>query len=98
VLARLVFVFMIYNARRLFEQQSRHRPDYAEQLRQTRPYGPGIGLAGATIVALTTSGSCCPLTARDLMKLQKQRLLNAMQRGLAAGRPIEEVMRELKND
>jgi hypothetical protein len=89
---------MIYNARRLFEQQSRHRPDYAEQLRQTRPYGPGIGLAGATIVALTTSGYCCPLTARDLMKLQKQRLLNAMQRGLAAGRPIEEVMRELKND
>ena len=43
---------MIYNARRLFEQQSRHRPDYAEQLRQTRPYGPGIGLAGATIVAI----------------------------------------------
>lgn len=98
VLARLVFVFLIYNARRLFEQQSRHRPDYAEQLRQTRPYGPGISLAGATIIALTASGYCCPLTARDLMKLQKQRLLNAMQRGLAAGRPIEEVMRELKND
>lgn len=98
VLARLVFVFLIYNARHLFEQQSRHRPDYAEQLRQTRPYGPGISLAGATIIALTTSGYCCPLTARDLMKLQKQRLLNAMQRGLAAGRPIEEVMQELKND
>jgi DDE family transposase len=98
VLARLVFVFLIYNARHLFEQQSRHRPDYAEQLRQTRSYGPGISLAGATIIALTASGYCCPLTARELMKLQKQRLLNTMQRGLAAGRPIEEVLRELEND
>src|SRR5712691_9108891 len=34
VLARLVFVFMIYNARHLFEKQSRSHPDYAEQLRQ----------------------------------------------------------------
>src|SRR5216684_3919526 len=42
VLARLVFVFMIYNARHLFEKESRHRPDYAEQLRQMRSYGPGI--------------------------------------------------------
>jgi hypothetical protein len=98
VLARLVFVFMIYNARHLFAQQSRHRPDYAEQLRQTRSYGAGISLAGATIIAQTASGYCCPLTARELMKLQKQRLLNAMQRGLAAGRPIEEVMRELEDD
>jgi hypothetical protein len=98
VLARLVFVFMIYNARHLFRQQSRHRPDYAEQLRQTRPYGPGISLAGATIIAQTASGYCCPLTARELMKLQKQRLLNGMQRGLAAGRSIEEVMRKLESD
>src|SRR5206468_9003913 len=45
VLARLVFVFTIYNARHLFEKQSRHRPDYAEQLRQMRSYGPGISLA-----------------------------------------------------
>src|SRR5205085_3883855 len=56
VLARLVFVFMIYNARHLFEQQCGHRPDYAEQLRQMRAYGPGISLAGATAVVLTGSG------------------------------------------
>jgi hypothetical protein len=43
VLARLVFVFMIYNARCLFERQCRHHPDYAGQLRQLRRYGPGVG-------------------------------------------------------
>ena len=48
VLARLVFVFLIYNARHLFEKQSRHSPDYAEQLRQMRRYGAGISLAGAS--------------------------------------------------
>ncbi len=95
VLARLVFVFMIYNTRHLFEQQSQQRPDYAEHLRQTRSYGPGISLAGATIIALTTSGYCCSLTARELLKLQKQRLQKAIQRGVAAGRSVEEIMREL---
>ena len=95
VLGRLVFVFMIYNARHLFEQQSRHRPDYAEQLRQMRPYGPGISLAGATIVVVTASGFSGTFTARQLLKLQKQRLQKALQRGLAAGRSWEEVMREL---
>ncbi len=94
VLARLVFVFMIYNARHLFEKQSRHRPDYAEQLRQMRSYGPGISLAGAANVVLTASGFCCTFTARELLKLHKQRLQKAIQRGLAAGRPIEEIMRE----
>jgi hypothetical protein len=95
VLARLVFVFMIYNARHLFEKESRHRPDYAEQLRQMRSYGPGISLAGAAIVVLTASGFSGVFTARELLKLQKQRLRKAMQRGLAAGRSIEEVMQEL---
>ena len=95
VLARLVFVFMIYNARHLFEKESQHRPDYAEQLRQMRSYGPGISLAGAAIVVLTASGYCCALTARELLKLQRQRLQKAIQRGLAAGRPIAEILREL---
>jgi hypothetical protein len=95
VLARLVFVFMIYNARHLFEKQSQHRPDYAEQLRQMRSYGAGIGLAGAAIVVLTASGYCCALTARELLQLQKQRLQKAMERGLAAGKSVKEVMREI---
>ena len=95
VLARLVFVFLIYHARHLLEKQSRHRPDYAEQLRQMRSYGAGIRLAGATIVALTASGYCCALTARELLKLQKQRLLKRIERGLAAGQSIQEVMREI---
>jgi len=95
VLGRLVFVFLIYNARHLFEKESLHRPDYAEQLRQMRSHGPGIGLAGAAIVAITASGYCCTLTARELLKLQRQRLQKMIRRGLAAGRPIEEVMREL---
>ena len=95
VLARLVFVFMIYNARHLFEKASQHRPDYAEHLRQMRAYGPGISLAGAAIVVLTASGYCCAFTARELLRLQRQRLQKAIQRGLAAGRPIAEIMREL---
>src|SRR5712691_9130405 len=78
VLARLVFVFMIYNARHLFEKQSRSRPDYAEPLRQMRSYGAGICLAGATLIALTASGFC---TARELLKLHQQRLQKAIQRG-----------------
>jgi hypothetical protein len=94
VLARLVFVFMIYNARHLFEKASQHRPDYAEQLRQMRSYGAGIGLAGAAIVVLT-AGYCCALTARELLQLQKQRLQKAMERGLAAGKSVKEVMREI---
>ena len=97
VLARLVFVFMIYNARHLLEKQSRHRPDYAEQLRQMRSYGPEISLAGAAIIALTASGFCCALSGQELLKLQKQRLLKTMQRGLVAGKTLEEVMRELDN-
>ena len=95
VLARLVFVFLIYNAQHFFEKQSRHHPDYAEQLRQMRSYGPAIGLAGATIIAVTVSGFCCALSSRRMLELQKRRLLNLMQPGLAAGKPIQEVMREL---
>ncbi len=97
VLARLVFVFMIYNARHLFERQSRHRPDYAEQLRQMRSYGPGISLAGAIAVVLTASGFCATFTTRQLLKLERQRLHKALQRALAAGRSLEEVMRELNS-
>ena len=95
VLARLTFVFMIYNARHLFERQSRHRPDYAEQLRQMRSYGAGISLAGATNVVVTASGFSGGFTTRELLKLQKQRLQKALRRGLATGRSLEEVMREL---
>ncbi len=48
VLGRLVFVFMIYNARHWFEQQCRHRrPDYAEELRQMRRYRSGGRLSGS---------------------------------------------------
>jgi DDE family transposase len=95
VLARLVFVFLIYNARHLLEKQSRHSPDYAEQLRQMRPYGAGIGLAGAAIAVLTASGFCCALTAGELLSLQKQRLVKRIERGLAAGKSVKEVMREI---
>ena len=89
---------MIYNARHLFEKESRHRADYAEQLRQMRAYGPGIALVGASIVALTLSGFCSALTAGELLKLYRQRLWNLMERGLAAGKTVEEVMRELNSN
>jgi Transposase DDE domain len=95
VLGRLVFVFMIYNARQLFEKESQHRPDYAEQLRQMRSYGPAIRLAGATIIAVTASGFCCALSSPQMLKLQKQRLLKMMQRGLKDGKSLEEVIQEL---
>ena len=36
VLARLVFVFMVFNAGQLFKQACRQRPDYAAQLRRMR--------------------------------------------------------------
>jgi hypothetical protein len=98
VLARLVFVFIIYNTRHLLEKESRHRTDYAEQLRQMRAYGAGIALAGATIVALTLSGFCSALTARELLKLYQQRLRNLIERGLAAGKTVQEVMRELDSN
>jgi len=52
-------------------------------------------LAGATIIALTASGFCCALTARELLKLQKQRLLKTIERGVAAGKSLKEVMREI---
>ncbi len=84
-----MFVFMIYNARHWFEQQCRHRPDYAEQLRPMPSYGPGISLAGAIAVVLTASGFCGTFTTRQLLTLQKQRLQKAIQRGLAAGRNPE---------
>ena len=89
---------MIYNARHLFEKQSRSHPDYAEQLRQMRSYGAGICLVGATIIALTVAGFCCAFTARELLKLHTQRLQKAIQRGLAAGRTVEEVMQELDSN
>src|SRR5258708_38799345 len=78
----------------MLEKQSRDRHDCAEQLRQMRSYGPGISLAGAADVVLTASGFCCTFTARELLKLHKQRLQNAIQRGLAAGRSVDEIMRE----
>lgn len=96
VLARLVFVFMIYNAGHLFEKQSRHRPDYAEHLRHLRSYGAGLRLAGASIVVLTDSGFCCGISARDLLRLQKQRIQRGLQRDLAAGRSLEEALKKLE--
>jgi hypothetical protein len=47
-------------------------------------YGAKISLAGATIVALTASGYCCALTGRELLNLEKQRLLKTIERGMAA--------------
>jgi hypothetical protein len=96
VLARLVFVFMIYNARHLFERQSRHRPDYAEELRQMRRYGPEVSLAGATIIALTASGYCCALSSREMLELQKRRLVKMMQQGMKEGKSLKEVIEELE--
>jgi len=97
VLARLVFVFMIYNARHLFERQCRHRPDYAEELRQMRSYGPAVSLAGATIVVLTASGHGCALSGRELLQLERQRTAKKMQRQLAEGKSLKEVIQELEN-
>jgi hypothetical protein len=93
VLGRLVFVFMIYNACHLYEHQSRHRPDYAEELQQRRRYGPGLGLAGATNIVLTESGHCCGISTRDLLRLQKQRIQRALHRELEAGRSLEDVLK-----
>ena len=93
VLARLVFVFMIYNASHLFEKQSRHRPDYAEHLRRLRSYGSGLRLAGATNIALTESGFCCAISTRDLLRLQKQRIKRGFERALEAGRSLTDVLR-----
>ena len=59
-----------------------------------RSDGAGICLVGATIIALTAAGFGCAFTARELLKRHPERLQKAMQRGLAAGRPIEEIMRE----
>ena len=95
VLARLVFVFMIYNARHLFERQSRHRPEDAHQLRRIRSYGAGVSLAGAINIVLTESGFCCSLSTRELLKLQKRRLQAILRRGLTEGRSAEEMMKEL---
>jgi len=93
VLARLVFVFMIYNASHLFEKQSRHRPDYAEHLRRVRSYGSGLRLAGATNIVLTEPGSCCAMSTRDLLRLQKQRIKRGFERDPEAGRSLTDVLR-----
>jgi len=95
VLARLVFVFMIYNARHLFQRQSRHRPEDAQQLRGMRSYGAKVSLAGAINMVLTESGFCCSLTTRELLRLQKRRIQSILRRGWADGRSAEEIMREL---
>ena len=95
VLARLVFVFLIYNASHLFEKQSRHRPDDAAQLRRLRSYGAGLRLAGATNIVLTESGFCCAMSTRELLRLQKQRLKRGLQRQLEAGRSLTDALKEL---
>jgi hypothetical protein len=88
-----VFVFMIYNASHLFEKQSRHRPDYAEHLRRVRSYGSGLRLAGATNIVLTEPGSCCAMSTRDLLRLQRQRIKRGFERDLEAGRSLTDVLR-----
>ena len=40
----------------------------------------------------------CAFTPRELLQLHTQRLQKAIQRGLAAGRTVEEVMRELDSN
>ena len=96
VLARLVFVFMIYNASHLYERQSRHRLDYAEELRRRRRYGAGLGLAGATNIVLSESGCCCAISTRDLLRLQKQRIQRGLRRELEAGRSLQEALETLE--
>lgn len=95
VLGRLMFVFMIYNASHLFERQSRHRPDYAEHLRQLRGYGSGVWLAGAANIVLTESGFCCAMSTRQLLRLQKQRIKRGLQRQLEAGRSLTDILKDL---
>ena len=46
-------------------------------------------------MVLTASGYCGAFTARELLKLQRQRLRKAIQRDLAAGRTMDEILREL---
>ena len=92
----LVFVFMIYNASHLYQQQSRHRPHYAEELRRRRRYGAGLGLAGATNIVLSESGCCCAISTRDLLRLQKQRIQRGLRRELEAGRSLQEALKTLE--
>lgn len=93
VLARLVFVFMIYNAGQLFEQAGQHRMDYAAQLKRMRRYGPGVRLAGATNLVITESGFCAAFTTRELLRLTHQRILRALQRDLEAGCSLQDAFK-----
>jgi hypothetical protein len=95
VLARLVFVFMIYNSGQLFKQASRQRPDYAAQLRRMRSYGPGVRLAGATNIAITESGFCGAFTTRELLRLAQERIRRALQRDLESGRSFHDALKNL---
>ena len=95
VLARLVFVFMIYNSGQLFKQASRQRPDYAAQLRRMRSYGPGVRLAGATNIAITESGFCGAFTTRELLRLAQQRIRRALQRDFESGRSFQDALKNL---
>ena len=79
----------------MFERQSRHRPDYAEELRRRRRYGAGLGLAGATNIVLSESGCCCAISTRDLLRLQKQRIQRGLRRELEAGRSLQEALKTL---
>jgi hypothetical protein len=95
VLARLVFVFMVFNAGQLFRQASRHRPDYAAQLRGMRSYGSGVRLAGATNMAITESGFCGAFTTRELLRLGQERLRRALRRDLESGCSLEDALKHL---
>jgi len=95
VLARLVFVFMIYNSGQLFKQACRQRPDYAAQLRRMRSYGPGVRLAGATNIAITESGFCGAFTTRELLRLAQERIRRALQRDLKSGCSLEDALKNL---
>ena len=93
VLARLVFVFRIYNAGPLFEQACQHRTDYAAQLKRMRSYGPGVRLAGAINWVITESGFCAAFTTRELLRLTHPRILRALQRDLEAGCSLQEALK-----
>jgi len=95
VLARLVFVFMVFNAGQLFKQACRQRPDYAIQLRRMRSYGSGVRLAGATNIAITESGFCGAFTTRELLRLEQERLRRALRRALESGCSFQDALKHL---
>ena len=86
---------MIYNSGQLFKQASRHRPDYAAQLRRLRTYGPGVRLAGASNIAVTESGFCGAFTTGEPLGLAHERIQRTLRRDLESGRSLQDALKSL---